>query len=287
MKNRRFAVFSWVIVGVALLGLVGVGVADAKGRKKRRRANVVSKANAKALGQLMGRFKFGMSKNQVLKVLAREINERYAEKIKEATDIYTQDKLRRQKRAELRRIKKSFIAFKGRKTGWDVSIIDKEFAHNTGESMMVYWENVGGKDQRRFFFFHEGRLYKMFIALNSDMLKPSQRQFGFFQKIMEQRYGRGDIHYANQDGAKTPTHISWATRRFRVRAIDKLQFYGNFCLSISDPQVEEALEPMRAAQRKPKARSRVIDSIVSKDDEEDTPNLDENSGALDGVLGGS
>lgn len=286
MRFRRFGLLSWVIVGAALLGLTGVGVADAKGRKKRRKRAAVSKVNAKALGQLMGRFKFGMTKGQVLKVLSREINERYAEKIKEATDIYTQDKLRKQKRAEIRRIKKSFIAFKGKKTGWDVSIIDKEFAHNTGESMMVYWENVGGKDQRRFFFFHEGRLWKMFIALNSDMLKPSQRKFVFFQKIMEKRYGSGKVHHETRDGVDEPTHIAWSTRKFNVRAIDKLQFYGNFCLSIADPRVEKALEPMRAAQRKPKRKNRVIDAVITKDNEDDTPSLDDNSGALDGVLNG-
>lgn len=281
MKIRRY---TWVIVAVALLGLVGIGTADAKGRKKRKRRAKVTKVNAKALGQLMGRFKFGMTKNQVLKVLAKEINERYAEKIKEATDIYTQDKLRKKKRAELRRIKKSFVAFKGKKTGWDVSIIDNEFAHHTGESMMVYWENKGGKNQRRFFFFHEGRLYKMFIALSSNMLKPSQRKFVYFQKIMEQRYGTGKVHYETRNGVDEPTYIAWNTRRFNVRAIDKLQFYGNFCLSISDPDVEKALEPLRAAQRKPKKKNRVIDAVISKDDDDDEPGLHDNDGALDGVL---
>lgn len=284
MNFRRTGVLSSVVVALALLGLVGVGTADAKGRKKRKRGAAVTKVNGKALAQLMGRFKFGMSKKQVLKVLGKEINERYAEKIKEATDIYTQDTLRKKKRAEIRRIQKSFVAFKGKKTGWDVSIIDKEFAHNTGESMMVYWENVGGKDQRRFFFFHEGRLYKMFIALNSNMLKPSQRKFVYFQKIMEQRYGSGNIAYETRNGVDEPTHIAWNTNKFSVRAIDKLQFYGNFCLSIADPGVEKALEPLRAAQRKPKGKNRVIDAVISKDDDGDTPDLHENDDALDGVL---
>jgi hypothetical protein len=283
MKSRRYGVLSWVVVALALVGLTGVGTADAKGRKKGKRGAKVTKVNSKALGQLMGRFKFGMSKKQVLKVLARELNERYAEKIKAATDIYSQDKLRKEKRRELKRIQKSFVAFKGKKTGWDVSIIDEEFAHHTGESMMVYWENVGGKDQRRFFFFHEGRLYKMFIALNSNMLKPSQRKFVYFQNIMEQRYGGGKIHSETRDGVDEPTHIAWNTRKFNVRAIDKLQFYGNFCLAISDPRIEKALEPMRAAQRKPKKKNRVIDAIISKDDD-DEPGLHENDGALDGML---
>src|SRR5690606_10706081 len=114
----------------------------------------------------------------------------------------------------------------------------------TDESMMVYWENVDGKDQRRFFFFHEGRLWKMFIALNSKSLKPSQRTFEFFQELMEARFGPGKVHYEERRGSKEKSHLAWANSRVEVKAIDKLQFYGNFCLSIADRGVQSALEPM-------------------------------------------
>jgi len=269
--------------------VLGVSHADAKGKRKKKKKKApalkVSAENAKALSQLKGPFKFGMSKNRVLKILAKQIREKYAEKIKETDDVYQQDKLRRRQKKEISRIKKSFVAFKGKKTGWDVSIIDDEFAHRTDESMMVYWENVGGKDQRRFFFFYDGRLWKMFIALSDKMLKPSQREFSYFQTIMEKRYGMGKVHNEVKRGVEVPTHISWSTSKFRVRAIDKLQFYGNFCLSIADPGTEDTLRELRKSVAPVKKKNKIIEAVISKDDAEDTPDLNDNKGALDGIIG--
>ena len=34
------------------------------------------------------------------------------------------------------------IRFNGQKTGWDVSIVDREFGHRNSESMVVMWERI-------------------------------------------------------------------------------------------------------------------------------------------------
>ncbi len=267
-------------------------IADAKGKRRRGKkakakktaALRVSAENAKALGQLMGPYKFGMSKNDVLKILSRQLNKKYAAKIKDSDDVYDQDRLRKRKARDIARIKNSFVTFSGKKTGWDVSIIDDEFEHGTDESMMVHWENEGDRDQRRFFFFHDDRLWKMFIALDSKMLRPEQRQFDYFQDIMEKRYGPAVIHTETRHGRSRPTHISWSTKKLRVRAIDKLRFYGNFCLSVSEPGEEDALISIRESVRPEKKTNRIIDAVVSKDDDADTPSLDDNKGAIDALL---
>ena len=237
--------------------------------------------NPKALADLMGPYKFGMTKQDVLKVLSREIGARYKERIANTVDVYQQDKLRRERQAELDRIKNSYIEFKTRKrTGWDVSIIDDQFAHETDESMMVHWENSAdsGKDQRRFFFFHDGRLYKMVIALNSSMLKPEQKNFDFFKNLMVARYGAGRL--VNDPNGR---YLEWKTHTYRVAAIDKLNFYGSFCLLIADPREEAALAPIRAAAKPPKKDNKVIDAVIKDKDEKD-PGLEDNKAAVDAVL---
>ena len=104
----------------------------------------------KAMAELMGAYTFGMSKDQIVGQLTKQIDERFAEQIKATSDVYTQDKLRKEKQKEITRVRQSLIEFDGKKSGWDVSLIDEEFAHNTHESMLMYWENEGGKNQRRF-----------------------------------------------------------------------------------------------------------------------------------------
>jgi hypothetical protein len=269
-----------LLVGVLAVPLL---TADARAGDKESKssARVGTKLSERALGELMGPFKFGMSKQDVLRTLSRQINERYKERIAGTSDVYVQDKLRRDRQGEFDRIKKSYVEFQGKKTGWDVSIVDDQFAHNTSEAMMVHWENSAesGRDQRRFFFFHKGQLYKMFIALNSQQLKNEQRSFTYFQNLMEQRYGAGKVH-------ADKGIIEWKSSTYRVLAVDKLDFYGSFCLVISDPEEDGRLASKRAANKKAKPENKVIKAVMSKDEQEDTPGLNDNRSGVEGVVGG-
>jgi hypothetical protein len=272
------------VVLAVVIGLVTSATSAEAAKKKRKKPEAMQKVDARALGELMGPYKFGMSSSDVLKVLAKEIDKKYADRIKASEDVYKQDQLRRERQGELDRIKKTRVEFKGEKTGWDVSIIDDQFGHNTGESMMVYWENEpgSGKDQRRFFFFHEGQLYKMFIAMNSGMLKGEQRTFGYFQNIMEARYGKGRVV---PEQGKTSAYIDWRSRDHHLRAIDKLEFHGSFCLMLADPSVEARVEELRAANATPPKRNQVIDNLLGEGkDEPANPSLDDNKGAVDAIL---
>jgi len=273
----------------AALFALGLTASDSearrKGKRKGKKKAVAANVNAEALGELMGAFKFGMTKDDVLKVLAKQISDRYEEKVKETTDVYSQDKLRRDKKKEVARIKKSFTKFAGKKTGWDVSIVDDQFAHGSDESMMVYWENEAGsgKDQRRFFFFHDGRLYKMFIALNSSMLKGEQKNFAYFQNIMSARYGDGTTRYeTDRNGVETPAALAWKTSKFRVEALDRLSFYGSFVLVISDPATNSVIAEARELNKRPKKSNAVIDSVLEGD--EDVPSLDANKAAVESLI---
>jgi hypothetical protein len=286
IKLASKARWATVIAALFLATSMAPGDADAKRRRKKRRKKPAAAAKANvneaALGDLMGPFEFGMTKKDVLKVLSRQLDERFQEKIKETTDVYVQDKLRRDKRNELKKVKKSFSEFTGQKTGWDVSIIDDQFAHKTGESMLVYWENnADGKDQRRFFFFKDGELYKMFIALNSSMLKGEQRSFAFFQQLMQAKYGDGKVIFRkSRDGSETPSAIDWQSRKYHVQAIDKLSFYGSFCLMIANPSIERELASARAANKKAPKKHSIIDSML-EGDEAHIPSLDSNKSAVE------
>jgi hypothetical protein len=285
-RSRNRSLSRLVAAATALVFVGGLAAeADAQ-RRKKPQAKQQAKVNTRAMGELMGDFEFGMTRQQIIRLLGTQINRRYQEMIKETTDVYEQDKLRRQRDTEIKRIRASYMTFEGKRTGWDVSIIDDQFGHNTGESMMVYWENVDGKDQRRFFFFHEGKLYKMFIALNLGEIRGEQRQFSYFRNLMERRYGGGTVEVrADHEGVERPYGILWRTPNFLVRALDKLEFYGSFCLIIADPKTEQALVARREETREKAPRARVIDAVIKSDDRDDTPSIDENAHAVDGILG--
>ena len=282
IKSTRSWRATFIAASFAVACLLAPNVADAKRKKRNRKRPVAAKVNTQALGQLMGPFAFGMSKDKILKLLSQQLDERYADKIKETNDVYQQDKIRLEKKNALKKIRASYKEFKGTKTGWDVSIIDDQFAHNSDESMLVYWENnADGKDQRRFFFFHNGELYKMFITLDTSMLPADQRSFEFFKNLMVTRYGEGKVVVEKKrSGEEVPVLMDWQSPKFHVQAIDKLHFYGIFCLSVANPKVESLVMTARDANKKAKKSNAIIDSMLEGDNDT-PPSLDRNKGAID------
>jgi hypothetical protein len=225
----------------------------------------------KALAELFGGFKFGMTKDEVIAVFSKQLDARYDDQIKATTDIAVQDRLRRDKRNEVTRLQQSYISFDaGKPSPWDVSIVEDEFAHNTGESMLERWENQGGKNQRRFFFFSEGKLWKMFISLDV----PEGLNFAAFKSRMEEKYGPGEIEAGR---------ITWRTDTFDARAVDKLKTYGALAQVVEDPRMRRQLEAVREAKAPPRHQGNtMIESVI--DTGKDHPSVKSDSSTVDTVI---
>jgi len=249
--------------------------AKAASAPKPQPAPMVSAPHKKALTEKFGGFKFGMSKDDVLKVLQKQIDDSYDEKIKSTTDIAQQDRFRKEKKAELGRIAASYVAFDAKPSPWDVSIVGDEFAHNTNEAMMERWENQGGKNQRRFFFFYNQKLWKIFLSLDVSIIPEDKRTFETFKNVMEGQYGRGAV-----DGGT----IRWRAGDFDARAVDRLKDYGALGFVLEDPKIRAEVVALQQRNRAPDPQtSPVIESVIDKDPKEH-PDLKANSGAVDAVI---
>jgi hypothetical protein len=218
-----------------------------------------------------------MTKDDVVGVLQKQLDDRYADLIKGAADVYGQDNLRKQKKEELERITSSYVSFEAKNTPWDVSLVEDEFAHNTTESMLVYWENQAGKNQRRFFFFFGGKLWKMYISLDTSSIPEDKKNFAFFQTGLAGKYGPGDV---DVDAGK----VTWRTDDFTVRAIDKLKTYDALCIALQDTRVTKDVEALRVQKAPPvKGTSPVIRAVIDNKGD-DHPDTKQNANAVDQVL---
>ena len=242
---------------------------------KKKPSVVVSAEHKKQLAELYAGFKFGMSKDEVIAALQKKIDEKYEDKLKQTTDIAAQDRIRRDKKAELQRVAASYINFDGKRTGWDVSIIENEFAQNTGEAMMDQWENQGGKNQRRFFFFYDGKLWKMFVSLDVSILPEDKKNFDTFKGVMESKYGPGDIDTGL---------ITWNAGDFDVRAIDRLKDYDALGLVIEDAHVRSQVDSVRAEHAPAKKDTPAVIKAVIDPDHKDHYDVHANGGAVDAVI---
>jgi hypothetical protein len=236
---------------------------------------MVGAEQKKALVEKLAGFKFGMTKAEILAVLQKQINERYEEKIKATTDVAQQDRFRKDKKADLARVSQTFVKFDGKSTGWDVSIIEGEFAHNTNESLMERWENDGGKNNRRFFFFYNDRLWKQFISLDVSMIPEEKRNFDTFKAVMEGQYGKGAVEGGT---------IAWRAGEFDARAVDKLKDYGALGLALEDASVKGEIVALRVSKAPPKKDTPAVIKAVLDSDGKDKPDVKSNAGAVEGVI---
>ena len=235
----------------------------------------VSAEHKKTLAELYAGFKFGMAKDEVVATLSKQIEERYADKLKGTTDVALQDSIRKQRKNEIDEVAKSYTKFEGKTTGWDVSMIDDEFAHNTGESMLARWENQDGENRRRFFFFLDGKLWKMFVLLDVSKIPEDKKNFATFQGTMEGKYGPADVEVGT---------LTWRTDEFNVRAVDKLKTYDALALVIEDPKTMKDVLAMRESKApKKKEGTSIINSVIDKDGT-DHPDVKQNNNAVDSVI---
>jgi hypothetical protein len=246
---------------VASLGVcVAVGSAASAASKKKAPAGggAVPAASTSELQKLKGEFKWGMTPNEVTDKVIERLEASFAERLKKtANDPARQDRVRKEMRADSEKAKKNYVEFKGQKSGWDVSIIDQEFSQSGGESMLFAKE----ESSTRYFFFDDGRLYKMFIAFDKDMLQG--KSFEEFGQLMQARFGRARevrVEEKTKTGTRTKLdHYEWGSKAGDgLRLVDRSEFYDVFCLVLFDSGVASRLaERQRKNQGGPRSNALV------------------------------
>lgn len=256
----------------------------AKKKPAASKSKVAAPPNASAaeINKLKGDFKWGMNPDEVAAELTKRLGATYADKLKEsANDPTKNDRLRKQLRDEVAALKKKYTKFDGPKTGYDVSIIDQEFAQRTGESMMTAKE----PSATRYYFFHDERLYKMFVAFDKDMLQG--KSFEEFGAMMQARFGKAKEVFVDEKskaGVKRKLdHYEWSSKSGDgLRLVDRSEFYDVYCLVVYDAGVAKRLDDARRiAHPVVDKRDALVEAVTSGS--KDT--LDPNDDIVDRVVG--
>jgi len=253
MKNRWFFGSKQgtilCVIGSLLLSMLMTEQAEARRKKKRRvvksKTVSVSADHLTAVNGLMGNLKWGMTLDQVKAGVTKKIRDSYVAQRSKLSDPIDQDRLRKAEERDVSALTKSYYTFSGARSPWDVSLIEKEFAHRNDESVLVVWE----KKERRFYFFHNERLWKIYIAFNSEVY--ADKTFDDFAAAMEARFGAAERKYrTNLKGEAEESHLEWpAFGKTVLKAIDNTGFYGNFCLVLQDSQKASAVTASRKAKK--------------------------------------
>jgi hypothetical protein len=242
----------------------------------------IDKLKAVRLGDpKAGVFKWQMSPEEVMGLVREAIQKKYQPRIEgSAQDPGKQQRIRDEMEKELQSIKKSYAKFEGQKTGLDVSIVGPEFQQNTGEAVLVAKEDIW----TRYFFFFENGLYKMFLAFNKDAIEG--KPFRDFGRGMEAKYGHAKEVYRDEKmmgGIKhILDHYEWSAGGDKLRLIDRSEFYGVYCLVLSDGGTQERANEKRKVVNPDQATGdALVEAVTAKDNND----RDANDNIIDRITG--
>jgi hypothetical protein len=251
---------------VVLLLIAAMLMSSTVVAKKRRRARQApkqaSEQTTKEVSRLLGKFKWGMHVDKVMAQLEKDIRESYKKRIEREKEPFQQDRLRRERDEALKKLKKDHVRFEGKSTPWDRSLVDQEFVHKNNESLVVRW----GERDRRFYFFHEGRLWKVYIAFNASLYRD--KTFADFAEVMERQFGPAERKYKmSLKGEAVMSHLEWPPAgRTTLIALDNTDFYGNFCLVLIDRKgAKEVRRTRKINAPKKRYRDPLVEAVTRKD----------------------
>jgi hypothetical protein len=264
---------------LAAVVAIGMAVSDVDAQKKKGgKAKGKGKAAAAApesakIAEAMGKLKWGMSRDEVLKDVTEQVKERYRPLLAKTKDAVEEDRLRLEAKNELDAIKKGVVEFDGRSSGWDVGFLKGEFTHNNDESMIV----VKDTNSQNFYFFIGGKLWKWFKAFDSAVFPGSN--FNTFAGAVKGRFG-GDAKETKgemQPGEGQRRWLEWQDKQTRLRAVDNTGFYGFFSLVFEDKGTVDRLASLRsnASDTGGKKQHALVEAVTGErtKDPDDAPNI--------------
>lgn len=245
------------LVVVTLL-LASFGAEAAKKKKKKTEEIPTSDKIAEQMGDL----KWGMDKDDVFKLKKKEIEASYKPQFMKIAGAIEEDRLRTRMLDDLRKLKSSYVEFDGQNTGWEVSMIGREFTHNNAEGLMM----AKMEKYDEYLFFIRGKLWKRFRAFKRDEFKGLT--FLEFIDRLENLFGKGKrVEKPNEYGEPVLAQVEWQDGETLLRAVDNSGFYGVFCMVFINKDTLSRIDQLRTNQDDRKRHddmdTSLIDSITS------------------------
>ena len=205
-----------------------------------------------AVTEQMEGLEWGMTWRKVISVFEAKVREKYARELAAtAGDALAEDAVRTKMLREMRKLRDSYIEFKGQRTGYEAGMIADEFTHNNSESMLQ-WD---AGQYVEYLFFFDGRFWKRLRSFRKDTFS-TDITFMQFLATLEHRFGEG-LEFFDDDGEID--RVMWRDETTYVAALDRSRFYGAFGLRFAAAVTETFVDRLRP--NKGRATGAVSDDV--------------------------
>jgi len=182
---------------------------------------------------------FGATKDQVATWLRSHIAQRFETEIEKTLDVREKDRLTRERTALSEKAGTDRYAFDGTKTGWDVSVIQHDFGHNSAEELIHEPEGKG----HLYFFFVKDSLYKV-------VRTSGERPMSTVVAELQNAYGAPKTAEFLDPVAKDAIgSASWQSGLLSLSVEDRTKQYQTVLVRWALKSVEDALRAQHAKSR--------------------------------------
>ncbi|MGK0359939.1 MAG: hypothetical protein ACI9U2_002245 [Bradymonadia bacterium] len=196
-------------------------------------------APKKGVSAILKMLDWGASSVAVFEALEDEIDARFADKIKYA-DTLVVDKVMRRRRAEKKAIRKAYVRFDGRASGYEASLVADDFSANNGEAMV----RVDDGPAQRYYFFKDEQLYKVLVVYSTAVAR--QTKFAPFVSKAAGKYGKPAKTITDKTPDKALIGAIWRDDLTELRVRDR-SLFGTYTMAFLQAgrgsQIEDARSP--------------------------------------------
>lgn len=252
-RHRAVALIALLSCAVSLVSAVAMDAEAQRGRRGRtgsRRSHTTSTAPAEApdsaaIAPALDEVgvHWGMNPHDTFQHFSDQITEAFRPRIAKATGAIEEDRLRAERDEDIRRVRASFIRFRGQASGWDTSFLADEFTAGNNEAMLVVREDETHSTSH--YFFINDHLWKRYQAYDASAFGAGVT-FDQFADAIQRRFGPGVARSGSLVEGRPPTRwVEWQDATTRLRAVDQTRFYGFFCLVFEERATLAQLPTLR------------------------------------------
>jgi len=231
------------------------------------------------IADALGAIKWGIGKEDLLKILTDQIREHYRPIMADTKDSLQADRLSSRMNQEIKQVRDSYEQFDGKQTGWSMGFLRDEFTQKNGEAML----NSKDQNSQNYYFFINDRLWKWYKVYNTDVFEG--KTFDQFGNAVQLLLGKGkDTRGELTPGSGGRHWLEWENKDTRARAVDQMGFYGFYCVIYESREILQQLPSLRknVTERKSKTNE-LVDAVTS--DTNAAANPDVNPNIVDRITG--
>lgn len=222
-----------IVLSLALTLLAGVATADDQAGGS---AIGPERYNERFLGLAMDADLAGL-----LEYVQNRVRMSYKDRLLDTPGAHERDSINAEIDVRIQTVKDSQVEFKGQQTGYNVSVVAGEFAHNTTESMLVA---PVGRDHD-YFFFIGGKFWKLVTT------DTSKTTFPAFLVNMTQKFGApASVEYRQPKTKTQPFKAGWANPLMMMEAEERPD-YGAITIRWTHRAVADKLAELRGESKPP------------------------------------